>query len=143
MNPEYALESLQKKTEEKPLPQFSLELSVLNDFCTRIKGQPQGKVTRSPQSKKISFMHQILDGLLKATFEDDFYDRFDFFFRDEIVYVFQGKKFKHHVIYSTKTKNYFLLKDGIYRIFKFVGLMDTPPTTFQKEDSLQKVQEQQ
>ena len=118
-----------------------MEHAVLHDFCNRIKDQPQGKATTSPQCKKIARMHFALDGLLKATFEDDFYDRFDYFFKEDIIYVFQGKKFAHHVIYSTKSKSYYVLKDGIYRIFKFVGLSDTPPTS-QKPNSHQVNQDQ-
>lgn len=118
-----------------------MEHAVLHDFCNRIKDQPQGKATTSPQCKKVARMHLALDGLLKATFEDDFYDRFDYFFKEDIVYIFQGKKFAHHVIYSTKSKSYYVLKDGIYRIFKFVGLSDTPPTS-QRPNSRQVNQDQ-
>lgn len=112
----------------KPTFKLSLQEAVMRDFCMRIKDQPQGTPTTSPQSKKMNFMHLALDKLLRATFDEEFYSRYDYFFKKDAVYVFQSKQRKHHVIYSTRSENYYLLFNGSYRFIKF-GLLDDPPAS--------------
>jgi len=121
--------------------QISLHDVVMKDFCAAIKDQPQGKPTKSPQSKKMNTIHQALSTILEATFDLEYYERYDYFFKEEIIYVFQGKKMKHHIIYSTKSKAYYVLFGGGYRQIKF-GLLDNPPPSSQRRDTHQVNQDQ-
>lgn len=123
------------------LNQISLHDVVMKDFCAVIKGQPQGNPTKSPQTKKMLLVHQVLSRMLEATFDQEYYERFDYFFKEDIIFIFQGKKMKHHIIYSTKSKAYYVLFGGGYRQIKF-GLLDNPPPSSQRRGNPQVNQDQ-
>ena len=129
--------AIETKKEENVLTRSELANAVLNDFRHRIQGQPEGKPYANPRNKQQTKVWLGSYDIFEALFELNAYDRFNYFFKYDMIIIFQAKFAKHHLIFSTKTKAFYYLENGNYQRFKvFSGLVPDQPNQ-KKEHSLQ------
>ena len=132
-----------EKLQESPTKmQRLMAQSVLNDFIARVKGQPQEPPSPRPKNKKqkIKFDTSIL--FMDATFSIDEYDRFFSFYKDDFIIILQPKVKLFHIIFSTRTRAFYFLHEGIYQRFMWAGF-DAVLQQKKMQDILSQVQQPQ